>query len=76
MVRADLFHFVSYVPVDGGVYELDGLQPGPVKIGEGDEVRSSNFYRRHLCLFCQPWQQTPRFSAVSDGAWPRNGAAL
>jgi len=30
----DVFHFVAYVPhTDGRVYELDGLQPGPVRVG-------------------------------------------
>lgn len=29
----EAFHFVSYVPLDGSVYELDGLQRGPIIVG-------------------------------------------
>jgi len=35
---ADTYHFISYVPIHGSVYELDGLTARPVNIGAfGDD---------------------------------------
>jgi len=35
--KGDAFHYVSFVPFKGKVYELDGLKEGPVAIGECEE---------------------------------------
>ncbi len=30
----DVFHFVAFVPIQGRLYELDGLKDGPVDHGK------------------------------------------
>lgn len=32
--KEENYHFITYVPIDGKIYELDGLREAPVLVGE------------------------------------------
>jgi ubiquitin carboxyl-terminal hydrolase L5 len=36
--KGEAFHFVAYVPVNGTVYELDGLQKQPIVVGKLNDI--------------------------------------
>lgn len=35
--KEENYHFITYVPINGRVYELDGLREAPVDLGAIDE---------------------------------------
>lgn len=54
----EAFHFVSFVPIDGHLFELDGLKPFPMNHGKvrdnqdwTDKFRSEIFLSNFLQIF-------------------------
>lgn len=62
----DAFHFISYVPFNGQLYELDGLQKGPICYGECSEETWLTLAKEQIQKRIERYEQTEiRFNLLA-----------
>ncbi|CAI5717685.1 hypothetical protein KXD40_006258 [Peronospora effusa] len=49
----DVYHFVAFVPVNGKIYELDGLQEGPICLGDVPDIENRDSWLQVACPVIQ-----------------------
>lgn len=69
--EGDAYHFVAYIPYKGKVYELDGLQEGPIECGEYDAGTENAWHgacqkvlRERMEAYKKPGQSEIRFNLL------------
>ena len=66
------FHFIAYVPVDGMVWELDGMRRQPVQLGISSYTMINNrgVFRRPVVTGCEAsntgTNRTVRFLQIAE----------
>lgn len=62
----DAFHFISYVPFNGQLYELDGLQRGPISFGPCTEENWLTLARDQIMKRIQKYETSEiRFNLMA-----------